>query len=104
MSNTFNKYYVIVTSDSESSLKYSKSNFNDFLPPLDINSFFFSILIMKIKLKILPALKIKWLSGRLRSNWLLVRVLLQSLKLSLCLLILWNLFVQIVFQQKLINY
>ena len=40
MSNTFNKYYVIVTSDSESSLKYSKSNFNDFLPPLDINSFF----------------------------------------------------------------
>ena len=40
MSNAFNKYSVNVASDIQSSIKYSKNDFHDFLPPLDVNSSF----------------------------------------------------------------
>ena len=38
--NTFNKYFVNVATDIQSSIRYSKNNFHDFLPPININSFF----------------------------------------------------------------
>ena len=38
--NAFNKYFVNVVNDIQSSIRYSKNNFYDFLPPIDINSLF----------------------------------------------------------------
>ena len=38
--NTFNKYFVNVATDIQSSIRYSKNNFHDFLHPININSFF----------------------------------------------------------------
>ena len=38
--NAFNKYFVTVATNIQSSIRYSKSNFHDFLPPININSFF----------------------------------------------------------------
>ena len=49
--NTFNKYFVNVATDIQSSIRYSKNNFHDFLSPININSFF-STSLMKLKLKI----------------------------------------------------
>ena len=40
IANTFNKYFVNVATDIQSSIRYSKNNFHDFLPPININSFF----------------------------------------------------------------
>ena len=42
IANAFNKYFVIVATDIYSSIRYSKNHFHDFLPPIDINSFFFN--------------------------------------------------------------
>ena len=38
----FNKYFVNLATNIESSIRYSKNNFHDFLPPppININSFF----------------------------------------------------------------
>ena len=33
IANAFNKYFVNVATDIQSSIKYSKNNFHDFLPP-----------------------------------------------------------------------
>ena len=38
--DAFNKYFVNVVTDIHSSIRYSKYNFNDFLLPININSFF----------------------------------------------------------------
>ena len=38
--NGFNKYFANVATDIESFIKYSKNNFHDFLPPINVNSFF----------------------------------------------------------------
>ena len=38
IANAFDKYYV--ATDIQSSIRYSKANFHDFLPPININSFF----------------------------------------------------------------
>ena len=38
--NAFNKYFVNVATDIQSSIRYSKNNFHDFLHPININSFF----------------------------------------------------------------
>ena len=38
--NAFNKYFVKVATDIQSSIRYSKNNFRYFLPPSNINSFF----------------------------------------------------------------
>ena len=51
IANTFNKYFVNVATDIQSSIRYSKNNFHDFLSPININSFF-STPLMKLKLKI----------------------------------------------------
>ena len=40
IANAFNKYFVNVATDIQSSIRYSKNNFHDFLPPININSFF----------------------------------------------------------------
>ena len=40
IANAFNKYFVNVATDIQSSIRYSKENFHDFLPPININSFF----------------------------------------------------------------
>ena len=40
IANAFNKYFVNVATDIQSSIRYSKNNFHDFLPPVNINSFF----------------------------------------------------------------
>ena len=34
--DAFNKYFVNVATDSKSSIRYSKTNFYDFLPPISI--------------------------------------------------------------------
>ena len=36
----FEKYFVNVATDIQSSIRYSKNNFHGFLPPININSFF----------------------------------------------------------------
>ena len=36
----FNRYFVNVATDIQSSIRYSKNNFHDYLPPININSFF----------------------------------------------------------------
>ena len=51
IANAFNKYFVNVATDIQSSIRYSKNNFHDFLSPININSFF-STPLMKLKLKI----------------------------------------------------
>ena len=38
--NAFNKYFVNVATGIQSSIRYSKNNFHDFLTPININSFF----------------------------------------------------------------
>ena len=38
--NAFNKYFVNLASDIQSSIRYSKSNFDDFLSPININYVF----------------------------------------------------------------
>ena len=38
--NDFNKYFVNVVTDIQSSIRYSKNKFHDFLPPININYFF----------------------------------------------------------------
>ena len=48
IANAFNKYFVNVATDIQSSIRYSKNNFQDFLPPV----LFFSTSLMKLKLKI----------------------------------------------------
>ena len=40
LANAFNKYFVNVGTDIQSSITYSKNNFHDFVPPININSFF----------------------------------------------------------------
>ena len=40
IANAFNKYFVNVATDIQSSIRYSKNNFHDFLHPININSFF----------------------------------------------------------------
>lgn len=40
MPNDFNKDSVNVASHIQSSIKYFKNSFHDFLPPLDVNSSF----------------------------------------------------------------
>ena len=37
--NAFNKYFVNVATDIESFIRYSKNNFHDFLPLINVNSF-----------------------------------------------------------------
>ena len=38
--NDFNKSFVNVVTDIQSSIRYSKNEFHDFLPPININYFF----------------------------------------------------------------
>ena len=40
IANAFNKCFVNVATDIQSSIRYSKNNFHDFLPRININSFF----------------------------------------------------------------
>ena len=40
IANAFNKYFVNVDTDIQSSSRYSKNNFHDFLTPVNINPFF----------------------------------------------------------------
>ena len=40
IANDFNKYFVKVVTDIQSSIRYSKNKFHDFLPPININYFF----------------------------------------------------------------
>ena len=40
ISNGFRKYFVNVFTDIQSSFRYFKNNFHDFLPSININSFF----------------------------------------------------------------
>ena len=40
IATAFNKYFVNAATDIQSSIRYSKNNFHDFLPPININSFF----------------------------------------------------------------
>ena len=40
IANAFNRYFVNVATDIQSSIRYSKNNFHDFLTPININSFF----------------------------------------------------------------
>ena len=40
IANTFNKYFVNVVTDIQSSIRYSKNNFHNFLPPTNMNAFF----------------------------------------------------------------
>ena len=40
IANAFNKYFVNAATDIQSSNRYSNNNFHDFLPPININSFF----------------------------------------------------------------
>ena len=40
MANPFNKYFVNIANDIQSSIRYYKNNFNDLLPPVNINYFF----------------------------------------------------------------
>ena len=39
-SNAFSKYFVNVFSDIQSSFRYSKTDFHDSLPPINVNCFF----------------------------------------------------------------
>ena len=41
--NALNKYFVNVAMDIQSSIRYSKNNFQDFLPPININAFFLNL-------------------------------------------------------------
>ena len=41
ITNHFNKYFVHIAGDIQFSIRYSKNNFHDFLPPLDKDSFFY---------------------------------------------------------------
>ena len=47
IANAFNKYFINVARDIQSSIKYSKNNFHEFRTPLDI-IFFPSILRIKL--------------------------------------------------------
>ena len=40
IANDFNKYFVNVVTDIQSSIRYSKNKFHDVLPPININYFF----------------------------------------------------------------
>ena len=40
IANAFNRYFVNVATDIQSSIRYSENFFHDFLPPININSFF----------------------------------------------------------------
>ena len=40
IANAFNKYFVNIVTDIQSSVRYSINNFHDFLPPVNTNSFF----------------------------------------------------------------
>ena len=40
IANVFNKYFVNVATDIQSSIRYSKNNFNDFLSPINKSSVF----------------------------------------------------------------
>ena len=51
IANAFNKYFLNVATDIQSSIRHSKNNFHDFLPP--INKILFSATpLMRLKLKI----------------------------------------------------
>ena len=41
--NAFKKYFIKVANDIQSSIRYSKNSFHDFLPPININSFFLNL-------------------------------------------------------------
>ena len=45
ITNAFNKYFVNVATEIQSSIRYSKSNFHDFLPAININSYFLKPLL-----------------------------------------------------------
>ena len=51
IANAFNKYFVNVATGIQPSIKYSKNNFHDFLPRINI-TLFSSSPLMKLKLKI----------------------------------------------------
>ena len=51
IANAFNKYFVNVATDIHCSIRYSKNNFHDFLPQININ-FSPSIPLMKLESKI----------------------------------------------------
>ena len=40
IANAFNKYFINISSTIQSTIKFSKKKFHDFLPDIDINSFF----------------------------------------------------------------
>ena len=50
IANAFNTHFVNVATDIQSSIRYSKNNFHNFLPPIKINSFS-STPLMKLKSK-----------------------------------------------------
>ena len=55
IANAFNKYLVKVATDIQSSIRYSKNSFHDFLPPINIKSSFSTPLIkLKLKYNIVP--------------------------------------------------
>ena len=59
IANTFNKYFVNVATDIQSSIRSSKNNFYGFLSPVNINSFFLNptdkIEIKNIKIPLNPS-------------------------------------------------
>ena len=70
--NTFNKYFVNVATDIQSSIRYSKNNFHDFLSPNKTNSFFLKptdeIELKKMILSLNP-------SKAIGSNSILIKIL-----------------------------
>ena len=42
--NAFNKYFINVATDIQSSIRCSKNNFHDFLLPINVNSFFLDLI------------------------------------------------------------
>ena len=50
IANAFNTHFVNVATDIQSSIRYSKNSFHNFLPPININSFS-STPLMKLKSK-----------------------------------------------------
>ena len=54
IANVFNKYFVNVATDNQSSIRYSKNDFYDFLPPININVYVYVYLCVHMCMIIFP--------------------------------------------------
>ena len=54
IANAFNKYFVNVATDNQSSIWYSKNDFYDFLPPININVYVYVYLCVHLYMIIFP--------------------------------------------------